>query len=146
MDLADKMKHLRHQAGTARGLERPLTQAELARSIRAATGGTISQAYLSQLENGKRMHLTEKTRTQLAHYFGVHPGYLVSDAEPAAVLPQGHMLPFALHQPAHHTLARLAVHPHRQRLWGLLADLIDLPAADLDDVHGFVSARLRAGR
>ena len=145
MNLAEKMKHLRHQAGVARGLERPLTQAELARTIRA-TGGTISQAYLSQIENGKRTHLTEKTRTHLAQFFGVHPGYLVSDPVSAATTPQGHVLPFALHQPAHHTLARLAVHPHRHRLWGLLDDLIDLPATDLDDVHGFVSARKRAGR
>jgi transcriptional regulator with XRE-family HTH domain len=143
MDLADKMRHLRNRAGAARGLNRPLTQAELARAIRAETGGTISQAYLSQLETGKRTHLTEKTRTQLARFFQVHPGYLVSDAEPTAVPPQAHMLPFALHQPAHHTLARLAVHPHRHRLWGLLDDLIDLPPADLDEIHGFVSARKR---
>ncbi|MBX5451952.1 helix-turn-helix domain-containing protein [Thermogemmatispora sp.] len=42
-------------------------------------GETISQAYLSQLESGKRVHLTASTRDLLARFFKVHPGYLVSD-------------------------------------------------------------------
>ncbi len=41
----------------------------------------ISQSYLSQIENGARPHLTNKTRLLLAKFFNVHPGYLVDDPE-----------------------------------------------------------------
>src|SRR5262249_45834633 len=41
---------------------------------------TISQSYLSQIENGTR-HMTRSTRTLLAQFFGVHPGFLVDDPE-----------------------------------------------------------------
>lgn len=132
MDLAMKLKHLRNQAGQARGLPRPLTQAELVNALRNETGGSISQAYLSQLENGKRTHLTEKTRLQLARFFRVHPGYLVSDPDAVPTTSHSHTLPFHLHHPlAHPTLARLAVHPHKNHLWPLINLLIDLPVADL---------------
>jgi transcriptional regulator with XRE-family HTH domain len=40
---------------------------------------SLSQAYLSQLEKGKRVHLTASSRDLLATFFKVHPGYLVSD-------------------------------------------------------------------
>src|SRR6202012_2648915 len=39
----------------------------------------MSQAYLSQLEAGKRVHLTASSRDLLSRFFKVHPGYLVSD-------------------------------------------------------------------
>src|SRR5438045_4666169 len=42
-------------------------------------GTSISQAYLSQLESAKRLHLTASSLTLLARFFKVHPGYLVSD-------------------------------------------------------------------
>lgn len=82
MKLADKLKALRLQEGKARGLARSLTQSEVARLIKAETGRGLTQAYLSQLESGKRRHLTAETREQLAKFFKVHPGYLVD--EPAA--------------------------------------------------------------
>src|SRR5207248_11790810 len=44
-------------------------------------GGRISQSYLSQIENGARLHLTSGTRQTLARFFKVHPGYLLDDLE-----------------------------------------------------------------
>jgi transcriptional regulator with XRE-family HTH domain len=143
MDLADKMRNLRKQAGEKNGLERPLTQAELARAIHAHTGASISQGYLSQLENGKRTHLTSKTRNQLASFFGVHPGYLVSDPEPPqGIAPTG--APHLPHPFEHHTLAKIGAHPHRIRLWALLNVLMELPADDLEDLHAALSARVNS--
>lgn len=79
MKLAEKIKQLRLQEGHARGQKRPLTQSEVSRLIKAETGRSLTQAYLSQLESGKRRHLTAETREQLAAFFKVHPGYLVDD-------------------------------------------------------------------
>src|SRR5919202_173663 len=62
-----------------RGLGRPLTKAEVARAMRAEQGAGLSEAYLSQLESGRRRHLTGPTRGLLARFFKVHPGYLVDD-------------------------------------------------------------------
>jgi transcriptional regulator with XRE-family HTH domain len=83
MTLAEKIKQLRLQEGHARGLNRPLTQSEVSRLIKKETGRGITQAYLSQLESGKRRHLTAGSREQLAAFFKVHPGYLVDDVAPA---------------------------------------------------------------
>jgi transcriptional regulator with XRE-family HTH domain len=143
MDLAEKLRELRSRAGAQRGLERPLTQAELAHAIHVATGSPISQGYVSQLENGKRTHLTEKTRHQLAAFFQVHPGYLVSDPAGGSHAP---LAPHSAdaHPAASHALARLAVHPQRHTLWALIDLLIDLPPDDLTDLHDLVRARRRA--
>lgn len=81
MKLAEKLRYLRLVEGTLRGLEREMSQAEVARSIRRDLNESISQAYLSQIEGGKRPHLTNKTRMMLARFFRVHPGYLVDDPE-----------------------------------------------------------------
>src|SRR5918912_4412657 len=62
-----------------RGLGRALTKAEVARAMRAELGAGLSEAYLSQLESGRRRHLTAPTRGLLARFFKVHPGYLVDD-------------------------------------------------------------------
>jgi transcriptional regulator with XRE-family HTH domain len=62
-----------------RGLGRALTKAEVARAMRAELGAGLSEAYLSQLEAGRRQHLTAPTRGLLARFFKVHPGYLVDD-------------------------------------------------------------------
>jgi len=51
------------------------------RAIRSELGQTISQSYLSQIEGGKRPHMTQSTRTLLAKFFKVHPGFLVDDPE-----------------------------------------------------------------
>jgi len=42
---------------------------------------TISQSYLSQIENGTRPHMTQSSRALLAKFFKVHPGFLVDDPE-----------------------------------------------------------------
>ncbi len=79
MNLAEKIKHLREVEGELRGLNRPMTQVEVVRAIQEELNDHLSQAYLSQLEAGKRVHLTAASRDLLARFFKVHPGYLVSD-------------------------------------------------------------------
>jgi transcriptional regulator with XRE-family HTH domain len=96
--LGEKIRYLREVEGSLRGLGRPMTQLELVRAIReefgkgrAGKGGgekgrvekgkTISQSYLSQIENGARPHMTQSSRALLAKFFKVHPGFLVDDPE-----------------------------------------------------------------
>lgn len=79
MELQQKLKHLRAVEGTMRGLARPMTQSEVIQAMQRELGETLSQAYLSQIESGKRQHLSAKSRSLLARFFKVHPGYLVSD-------------------------------------------------------------------
>jgi transcriptional regulator with XRE-family HTH domain len=58
-----------------------MTQTEVVKTMQDELHETISQAYLSQLEKGRRVHLTANTRDLLARFFKVQPGYLVSDLE-----------------------------------------------------------------
>ena len=81
MSVAEKIRYLREVEGSLRGLGRPMTQLELVRGIRKEIGKTISQSYISQIENGSRRHMTQSTRTMLARFFKVHPGFLVDDPE-----------------------------------------------------------------
>ncbi len=81
MTVADKIRYLRMVEGHLRGLDREMTQKELVEAIRKELKRSISQPYLSQLENGSRKHLTNTTRLLLAKFFRVHPGYLVDDPE-----------------------------------------------------------------
>ncbi len=81
MTLGDKIRYLREMEGTLRGLNREMTQQEVVRAIRQELHKSISQSYLSQIENGSRQHLTNTTRMLLASFFKVHPGYLVDDPE-----------------------------------------------------------------
>ena len=81
MSLAEKLRYLREVEGSLRGLGRPITQQELVRAIRKEQGKTISQSYVSQIEGGVRPHMTQSTRTLLAKFFKVHPGFLVDDPE-----------------------------------------------------------------
>jgi len=81
MTLGEKLRYLREVEGTLRGLNRELSQLELARLIQKEQGKSISQSYLSQIESGARPHLTNSTRMLLARFFKVHPGYLVDDPE-----------------------------------------------------------------
>jgi transcriptional regulator with XRE-family HTH domain len=81
MTLGEKIRYLREVEGSLRGLNRPLTQQELMKGIRAETGKAISQSYLSQIERGKRPHMTQSSRTVLARFFKVHPGFLVDDPD-----------------------------------------------------------------
>jgi len=87
--LGEKIRYLREVEGSLRGLGRPMTQLELVRAIREeagkgrgrAKGASISQSYLSQIENGARPHMTQSSRALLAKFFKVHPGFLVDDPE-----------------------------------------------------------------
>jgi transcriptional regulator with XRE-family HTH domain len=81
MKLGEKIRYLREVEGTLRGYEREITQQEIVRAIKQEIGASISQSYLSQIENGQRPHLTNATRMLLARFFRVHPGYLVDDPE-----------------------------------------------------------------
>jgi transcriptional regulator with XRE-family HTH domain len=92
MKLGEKIRYLREVEGSLRGLGRPMTQLELVRAIREemdgagsgkkrSKGATISQSYLSQIENGTRPHMTQSSRALLAKFFKVHPGFLVDDPE-----------------------------------------------------------------
>jgi transcriptional regulator with XRE-family HTH domain len=81
MRLAEKIRYLREVEGSLRGVGRPITQLELVRGIRKELGKTISQSYVSQIESGARPHITQSTRTLLARFFKVHPGFLVDDPE-----------------------------------------------------------------
>lgn len=81
MKLGEKIRYLREVEGSLRGLNRPMTQQELVIAIRKEQGKSISQAYISQLEGGARPHMTQSTRTLLAQFFKVHPGFLVDDPE-----------------------------------------------------------------
>ncbi|HYX20803.1 MAG TPA: helix-turn-helix transcriptional regulator [Thermoanaerobaculia bacterium] len=81
MRLGEKLRYLRSIEGALRGLDREMSQAEVAREIRRECNESISQAYLSQIESGRRPHLTNTTRMRLARFFKVHPGYLVDDPE-----------------------------------------------------------------
>jgi transcriptional regulator with XRE-family HTH domain len=92
MKLGEKIRYLREVEGSLRGLGRPITQLELVRAIReevtktkagksAGKATTISQSYLSQIENGTRPHMTQSSRALLAKFFKVHPGFLVDDPD-----------------------------------------------------------------
>jgi len=81
MTVGEKLRYLREVEGSLRGLNRPMTQQEVMRAIDAETGKTISQSYLSQIEGGKRPHMTQSSRALLARFFKVHPGFLVDDPE-----------------------------------------------------------------
>jgi len=81
MKLGDKLRSLRAVEGSLRGLGRSMTQQELAAAMKREIGRGLSQAYLSQIENGARPHLTHTTRDLLARFFRVYPGFLVDDPE-----------------------------------------------------------------
>ena len=81
MKLGEKVRYLREVEGTLRGLEREMTQLEIVRAMKKELKKNISQSYLSQIESGRRAHLTNSSRLLLAKFFKVHPGYLVDDPE-----------------------------------------------------------------
>ena len=81
MTLGEKLRYLREVEGTLRGLGRPMTQQEIVKAVRKELGKSISQSYLSQMESGTRPHMTQSTRTLVARFFKVHPGFLVDDPE-----------------------------------------------------------------
>ncbi len=79
MTLGEKIRYLREVEGSLRDLGRPMTQQELVRAVKKELGKNISQSYISQIEGGSRPHMTQSTRTLLAKFFKVHPGFLVDD-------------------------------------------------------------------
>src|SRR5258707_5180550 len=79
MTLGEKLRYLRLVEGNVRGLGRDMTQQEVVRAISKELKQKISQSYLSQIENGARPHLTNKTRLLLSNFFKVHPRYLADD-------------------------------------------------------------------
>src|SRR5215467_4721019 len=79
MSLSEKIKHLREVEAELRGLNRPMTQMEVVNAMQEELNESINQTYLSQLENGKRVHLTTSSRDLLSRFFKVQPKYLVSD-------------------------------------------------------------------
>jgi transcriptional regulator with XRE-family HTH domain len=81
MTLGEKIRYMRELEGALRGLGREMTQVEVVQAIKTEMGESISQSYLSQIESGKRQHMTNTTRQLLARFFKVHPGYLVTDPE-----------------------------------------------------------------
>jgi transcriptional regulator with XRE-family HTH domain len=81
MKLGEKIRYLREVEGAVRGLDRAMTQLEVARAIKKELRKPFSQSYLSQIENGSRPHLTNTSRMLLAKFFKVHPGYLVDDPD-----------------------------------------------------------------
>jgi transcriptional regulator with XRE-family HTH domain len=81
MTLAEKIRYLREVEGSLRGLGRPMTQQELVLAVRKEQGKSISQSYVSQIEGGSRRHMTQSSRSLLAKFFKVHPGFLVDDPE-----------------------------------------------------------------
>src|SRR5213596_2267973 len=142
MDLGQKLRMLRHLEGHLRGLGRALTQSEVVHAIKTELHKTISQSYLSLIENGTRPHLSNESRQLLAKFFKVHPGYLVSD-------PPGFQTELASEVAATETkldrwlvdgatrfagdamlaaaLERLAAHADTRRCLVLLGEMISMP-------------------
>ncbi len=81
MNLGEKIRYMREIEGALRGMGREMTQLEVVHAIKKELGKSISQSYLSQIESGRRPHLTNTTRLLLASFFKVHPGHLVDDPE-----------------------------------------------------------------
>ena len=81
MTAGEKIRQLRLIEGRLRGRDREMTQSELVAAIKKEMKKSISQPYLSQIESGRRRHLTNTTRLLLAKFFKVHPGHLVDDPE-----------------------------------------------------------------
>jgi transcriptional regulator with XRE-family HTH domain len=138
--LGEKLKALRELEGWCRGRSHGLSKAELATLIREEGGERISVPYLSQLETGRRVHMTNKTRLLLARFFRVHPGYLVDDpadfqehlAAPVGSDPLGAWLHAGALRFRHdaavsEALDGLAATPDRRKALELLRHLLAVP-------------------
>jgi transcriptional regulator with XRE-family HTH domain len=149
MNLSEKIKHLREVEGEWRGFGRAMTQMEVVRAMQEEMGETISQAYLSQLENGKRVHLTATSRDLLARFFKVQPGYLVSDLADfstdllSELANEGDRLLTWLEASAEewrsepllqHFFEQLARVEDPRRYIALFNELLDLPAEDINSL------------
>jgi transcriptional regulator with XRE-family HTH domain len=142
MTLGDKLRTLRELEGHLRGLGRAMTQVEVANAVAAELGRSISQSYLSLIENGTRRHLSQDSRELLAAFFKVHPGFLVNDPpgfhtvlgapglESESVLDRW-LLEGATRLERDGALSdaldRIAAHPDSRRCLVLLAELVAMP-------------------
>jgi transcriptional regulator with XRE-family HTH domain len=142
MTLGQKLHQLRQLEGDLRGLGRALTQSELVRLVKAELGKSISQSYLSLIEQGQRKHLTHDTRQLLSRFFKVHPGYLISDPpgfrtelspEVAAIETtldrwMGEGATRFAHDPAlSAALERIATHADTRKCLVLLGEMLSMP-------------------
>ncbi len=142
MTLGQKLRQLRQLEGDLRGLGRELSQSELVRAIKAETGRTISQSYLSLIEKGARKHLSHESRQLLARFFKVHPGYLVTDPPGFQTELQSELATIETrldrwllegaarfaHDPAlAGALERLALHSDTRRCLVLLGEMMAMP-------------------
>ncbi len=142
MLLSEKLRTLRSLEGHLRGLNREMTQVEIVRAVNAELGKTISQSYLSLIENGTRTHLSQSSRQLLATFFKVHPGYLVNDPPgyhtelTSEVVTHEDALDRWLLEGAERlthdrefseALKRLASHPDSRRCLVLLGEMIAMP-------------------
>ena len=142
MRLGEKLRYLRLVEGTLRGLDREMSQAEVARSIRSELDESISQAYLSQIESGARPHMTNKTRSLLARFFKVHPGFLVDDPEGFQTELTSHLAGledkldlwlvsgaerFRRDKDVSQALLALAKHPNSRRCLVLMREILETP-------------------
>ena len=152
MKLGEKLRYLRVVEGTVRGLDREMTQAEVSRLVRAELNESISQAYLSQIESGRRPHLTNTSRLLLARFFKVHPGYLVDDPEGYHTELTSHVrgregkLDLWLAEGAErfrgdpevsHALQEVARHPDSRQCLLLLAEILQTPDLAERLIHVF---------
>src|SRR5579862_8070646 len=140
MTLGEKLEHLRLLEGELRGLGRPMTKAEVLRTMRSELGASISHAYLCQLESGARTHMSPMTRALLARFFKVLPGYLVSDPEgyQSAIVSNVAAEPDALRAWLaaraedmredlflYHVLLKMARHPDPKQLFEAIDDMLE---------------------
>lgn len=142
MLLAEKLRVLREEEGRVRGLGRALSKADVSRLMSAELGHTLSPAYLSQLESGTRVHLTARTRSLLAEFFKVHPGYLVDDVQsqetdrPASDALVDWLRTHAQHFQGDHLVAgvltELSARAEPRRYFQALDRLLALPATELE--------------
>lgn len=146
MDLAEKLRRLRAAEGLRRGLWRAMTQDEVTQAMRQEIGGSLSQAYLSQLESGKRVHLTSATRESLARFYHVHPGYLVSDPPGLARVADAPPPPFTSADTPllDEALSLLAAAPEPVRALRLLERLLRLPPNALTTLEAQIDAQTAA--
>lgn len=162
MNLSEKIQHLRYVEGIYRGLNRPISKAEMLRAMREELGETISHAYLSQLESGARTQISLHTRQLLASFFKVHPGYLVSDPEgyqPTISMtemlggnaPENDPLRRWLmegavalvdHVEFNSALRHLIASPNPERYLRILAALVNLPDDELTEIEQRIAADL----
>ncbi len=142
MKIGEKLRYLRGVEGTLRGLDREMTQQSVVQAIESELGEKISQSYLSQIERGLRPHLTNTTRSTLARFFKVHPGYLVDDPDGfhTELTSEVRTLEgnldrwlisgserFANDADVSDALAKLAAHPDSRRMIALIGAILDTP-------------------